>query len=590
MLAGLAVGLARAAPAGFEKVSRSAGLPVIPFPGTPDAAPSTQIIFSALGPSQLRSVTVTGSRSGRHSGALSRLPDGAGTAFVPRRAFSPGEQVSVSARLASLSAARASGVFRSYRLAFSFGVARSGQATAPGGGHAPPRATSPGTTARRLPPTTRSFHSAPGIHPTTVSVTADPDPRSGDIFLTPKHAYQNGEMILDSRGRLLWFSPVAPGVNATNLEVQSYRGHHVLTWWQGGSQPRDVIMSPSYRRIATLHGGNGYSADRHEFQLTRQGTALINALVPVKVNLSRFGGPRDGTVDDCVIQELDIGTGRVLWEWHARGHVPLRESHKRPHGSSPWDYFHLNSIQQLADGNLLISARNTWAIYEISRRTGKVLWTLGGKDSSFKVPHAARFEWQHDAHLVDSRLTLFDDAAHPQEEPQSSAKVLELHYQTRTVSLAHRYTHSPPLLAQVAGSVQTLPDKNLFVGWGKASDFSEYTPAGRQVFNGQFPLGTYSYRAYRFPWTGHPSTRPSLSISPRRHRSVRVYVSWNGDTQVAFWRVLAGPSRSSLTPRTTRRWMGFETGMTLHRAPRYLVVQALDAAGHVLRATRLQRV
>jgi hypothetical protein len=570
------------------------GLYVIPFPGTPDASPASQVIFSALSPSQLRRVEVRGSHSGWHAGHLVRLPDGAGTAFVPDRAFASGELVRVRATLGSPAAGTAAGDPGATRLAFSFGVAR------PAPGHrAAVRAAGRGavgadragagagtTAARHRHPATRSFRSQPRLHPPPVSATRDPDTKSGDIFLTPKHSFQSGPMILDSRGRLLWFRPARRGVYASNLQLQSYRGRQVLTWWQGHA---DVIMGRSYRRIATLHAGYGYSADLHEFQLTRQGTALIDAVVPVRDNLTSVGGPANGTVDDCVIQELDVRTGRVLWEWHSLGHIPISDSYTRPQGSVPYSYFHLNSIQQLPDGNLLVSARNTWAVYKISRRTGRVIWSVGGKHSSFRLSHRARFEWQHDARLVGSTLTVFDDAASPQEEGQSSAKVLKLNHRRRRALLRRRYRHSPPLLALRAGSVQILPNHNVFVGWGNASRFSEYTAAGRQIFNGSLPIGIYSYRAYRFPWTGHPFTRPKLSIALRRHRTVRVYVSWNGATQVATWRVLAGSAPGSLSPLSTHPWTDFETAITLHDPPRYLVVQALNAASHVLRATKVHR-
>src|SRR5205085_6318665 len=164
-----------------------------------------------------------------------------------------------------------------------------------------------------------------------------------------------------------------------------------------------------------------------------------------------------------------------------------------------YDYFHSNSIQQLPGGNLLISARNTWGIYEIDRSTGKVIWTLGGRHPSFNMEPGTNFEWQHDARLHSGGIvSLFDDASTPQEESQASAKLLRINTSTMTARLAGRYTHSPPLLAGLAGNAEVLPNHNVFVGWGGAPDFSEYTPSGRQIFNGSFAQGVGSYRALRF--------------------------------------------------------------------------------------------
>jgi hypothetical protein len=385
-------------------------------------------------------------------------------------------------------------------------------------------------------------------------------------------------MILNEQGRLVWFDPTGGGP-AYNLEVQRYQNSPVLTWWQGSD---DLIADQHYHIIATVRAQDGYLADVHEFQVTPQGTALINAYSPVHTDLSKYGGPKDGTVLDCVIQEIDIRTGQLLWEWHGLGHIPLSASYIKPPPHGPWDAFHLNAIQQLPDGNLLISARNTWGVYWINHSTGDITWTLGGKYSSFKMGPGAGFEWQHDPHLTGNSLTVFDDADHPKEESQSSAKQLDLDTQTMTASLAHRYVHSPPLLAAVAGSVQTLPNGNTFVGWGNASAFSEYDQSGKQIFDGNFAIGVYSYRAYRFPWTGQPLTPPNLSEVAGPGGKVTLYASWNGATGVTGWRVIGAKDPRTLKYVDQAAKTGFQTAITLANSPPYLAVQALDADHHVL--------
>jgi hypothetical protein len=399
-------------------------------------------------------------------------------------------------------------------------------------------------------------------------------------------------MILNPRGQLIWFHPLTNAVPA-NLEAQTYRGMPVLTWWQGSTQAghgitgEDMIVNNSYKLVAMVRPGWGYLSDQHDFQITPRGTALVDAYVPVKADLSSVGGPASGAVVDCVVQELDVRTGTVLWEWHTLGHVPLSESYSTPGSSGDYDAFHLNSVQQLPGHRLLISLRNTSAVYEVDELTGRVIWTLGGKDSSFWTGRGAGFEWQHDAHLQDhGLLTLFDDAAAPQEEPQSSAKELRIDSTTGTVSLVHRYTHSPSVLAGSQGSAQLLADRDVFVGWGSQPDFSEYAPGGRVVFNATFALTNASYRAYRSPWTGRPRTRPALAMSWAPSGRIHLYVSWNGATQVASWRVVGGSGPRALTPLQENPWSGFETAIALHRTPRYVAAQALDAGGRVIGQSR----
>ncbi len=569
---------------GERSSASNPALDVIPFPGTPDASPRSQVIFSSLDRAQLRSITVRGSRSGLHTGRLVPLPDGAGTAFVPDRSFSASETVTVTAMLASVGAGAATGDPGARVVNFSFGVRAPVREPA-----LPPAAgahESSAATARRAP--VQRYHSQPGLHPPLVRATSNPDRTNGDIFVTPANSRQHGPMILNSQGQLVWFDYV-PGLEVFNLEVRRYRHKPVLTWWQGklsnghGASGADVIMNSSYQSVAVLHGGYGYSSDLHEFQVTPQGRALIDAYVPVPANLSSVGGPSNGTVLDCVIQELDIKTGRVLWEWHALGHVPLSDSYASP-GGSTYDYFHLNSIEQLPGGRLLVSARNTWSVYMINEHTGRIEWTLGGKSSNFSIGSGANFEWQHDAVLHrNGLLTLFDDAAVPQEEGESSAKELRVNTNARTVSLVARFTHSPPLLTGAEGSVELLKHHDVFVGWGSTPQFSEYDASGHQIFNGSFLAPVNTYRAYRFAWTGHPQTRGAVAVSPGPNGAVTVYASWNGATNVAAWRVLGGDSPKRLMPLGNAKEQGFETAIHIHSEPRYFAVQPLDGSGHVLR-------
>jgi Arylsulfotransferase (ASST) len=565
------------------------GLDVLPFPGTRDASPTTSIAFPALDPSQIKAVTVTGSRSRRHAGGLAALPQGRGTAFTPSRPFTAGERVSVHAVLSSSAAGTASGTRGATQLTFSFTVAAP-PANAPAGSSTSSSTTATGSsTGSAKPQPAQSFHSEPNLHPPAVSTSPNPDTTSGDIFLDANNGSQSGPMILDGQGRLVWFDPLPSGQSATDVTVQSYRGQPVLTFWQGTitsghGDGEDVILNRSYQAVATVRAGNGYQADLHEFAITPQGTALITAYQPVRANLSSIGGPPDGSVLDSVVQEVDIRTGRVLWEWHALGHVPLTASEAgKPTAGSPYDFFHVNSIQQLPDGNLLVSARNTWGVYEISRSTGKVIWTLGGKDSSFKMGAGTQFEWQHDARLQpDGTLTLFDDAASPAEESQSRAITLRLDTTAMRASLDRSYTNTPKALAGSQGSMQVLPNGNVFVGWGADPHFSEYTPDGRQIFTCSFTLPVQSYRAYRFTWTGLPTTKPDVSVTPRPGGGTTVYASWNGATEVARWQLLAGSSPSHLTPTTSATRSDFETAITTDSSARYFAVRALDSAGNAL--------
>ena len=123
-----------------------------------------------------------------------------------------------------------------------------------------------------------------------------------------------------------------------------------------------------------MRAANGYDFDAHEFQLTPSGTALLISYVPVAWDLSKLGGRRDGVVEDCVVQEIDVETGELRFEWHALGSIGLGESYRPAPAKQGQmhDPFHVNSVALDSDGNLLVSARHTNASTRSTGTTGDV--------------------------------------------------------------------------------------------------------------------------------------------------------------------------------------------------------------------------
>jgi hypothetical protein len=572
-------------------------LDVLPFPDTPDVPPSANVVFPAVNPAQIAAVQVEGSRSGSHRGALSAQPAGHGTAFSPYRPFAPGERVTVSAEFHSSRSGTATGAAGARRIRFSFGVARfatlgsatrwSDPALRDGGA---------GSASKKL---TRSFVSAPKLHPPVVSIRGKVrDPGQGDFFLDAQNSGHPGPYILEPHGQLVYFFPAHGSV--FNVRMQSYDNHPVLTYWQGRVVPpgvgrgEDLIYNQSYQKIHVVRAGSGYQkrgTDLHEFTLGhegREGVAFVTICVPVQANLTSVGGPQSGTVLDWIIQEIDIKTNRVIWEWHALGHVPINYSYEPYVPGQPYDFFHLNSIQQLSNGHVLISSRHTFAVYSIDKATGRIAWVLGGKHSSFSMGPGASFEWQHDATLHEhGRLSVFDDNSRSV-LGQSRGLALHLGLGSHRATLVRSYFHRPhAILASSQGSVQVLANHNVFVGWGSSSHFSEYTAGGTQLYGGSFRGHVQSYRAYRFAgWVGNPTWSPAIAERKAATAGhVNLYVSWNGATRVKRWRVLGSATKtgSFVEVRPSVRWSSFETVIYVRasKGP-YFELEAVDAHGGVL--------
>ena len=450
----------------------------------------------------------------------------------------------------------------------------------------------------RRSPAVRSRHvrasSRPDLNPPAVEVaTAARDTAPGYIFVAPKKGVgQYGPMILDDHGDLVWFRPLQDKDEyAMDLKVQRYRGEPVLTWAEGRvvaghGLDEYVILDGSYQEITRVRAGNGYRGDHHEFLITAQDTALLTIYASTPASLSPVGGPEEGAALEGIAQEVDIETGEVLFEWHSLEHVGIDESYSEPpeNHDRPFDYFHINSINVDHDGNLLVSAKGTFTVYKIDRKSGEVIWRLGGKKSDFEMGPGTRTAFQHDARRQpDGTITIFDNGAAPKVHEQSRGIVLEVDEDSMTATLVREYTHPDKLLAGSQGNLQVLPNGNVFIGWGSQPFFSEYNGDGELLFDASFMGKAESYRAFRFPWSGHPSDQPAVAAERASEDEVTLRASWNGATEVATWRALAGPGSDRLervgsaAPRE-----GFETAITVNTAEPYVGVQARDRSGRVL--------
>lgn len=551
---------------------------VYPPHDTRTAAPGAEISFRGVTVEDLGPVEVVGSQSGGHSGLLLPHSDNAGASFVPDAPFLAGERVTVRA---AVPLSPAPGGF------VTFTVATPGR---PVKKEATREVDQPET-----PP--RSFRTRPDLLPPPIRITT-PAYRTapGYVFVAAKVPDgRNGAMILDDRGDLIWFAPLDLDIAEHNdLRVQEYRGEPVLTVWEGVSQVGTgfghfLILDRRYEVVARLQVGNGYhGADLHECVLTPNGTALIIVYHPVRWNLLSGGGDTDGTALDGIVQEIDIATGRVVFEWHSLDHIGLNESEGSPPDDPdlPWDYFHMNSVEDDGQGNLILSARHTHAIYKIERATGRVLWRLHGNQSDFVMEDDGPFYYQHDARMhANGELTLFDNAGSDQDqegEIVSRGLVFRLDEVTQRATVVREYPHPTGVLAISQGNMQVLPNGNVFIGWGSAPVFSEFDADGNLIFNGRFPPGANTYRAYRFPWMGTPGAPPEVAVETGLGNDLRVWASWNGATDVAYWRVMAGPTPDALTPTGMAERTGFETEINVATAESYLAVEALDARNTVL--------
>lgn len=375
-------------------------------------------------------------------------------------------------------------------------------------------------------------------------------------------------------------------------------------------------MDNTYTVRHQIHCKGGLSCDMHEFQITPNGTALLAIYSPLQADLSSIDSSASGWLLDCRFQEIDIETGDLLFEWIASEHVDVDETYRSLehcssdpglvfdgcgyYKSSAFDFYHINSLQKDAQGNYLVSARNTHTITYVDGQTGDIIWILGGKKNSFKDLSdgaATNFAWQHHARWLDENtLSLFDNAHHDWHDTSDAASrgmIVDLDVDAHTAALRAEYTHPTPLQSQSQGNAQVLDSGNVFVGWGRCAAFSEFAADGALLCDAHFGASAFysfgpvsSYRVFREAWTGAPSEPPSVVVE-----SGSVFVSWNGATEVKTWRVEGASTdeaeKGEWNAVLQVRKKGFETEIRLPLDVDYaaLRIVGLDADGAELGAS-----
>ncbi|OAA55381.1 Arylsulfotransferase [Cordyceps fumosorosea ARSEF 2679] len=486
------------------------------------------------------------------------------------------------------------------------------------------------------------FRSRPDLAPPRLNITipATDAVDAGYLFLTPfagladtptaQHGpRQAAPYIFRDDGDLVWSGYAAFSVWAVNFQAARWRGRDVLFAFEGDHNAgyghghgHFTFLDQHYETVRELRAGNHRLAYKHEFRIVDEETALIQVYQPVPRDLSKWGaGPDQQWIVNAIFQELDISTGKVLFEWSSLDHVSPDEAvlginpghaGSGRNSSDAWDYFKINSVDKDARGDYLVSARDACAILKVNGTDGSVIWRLHGKRSDFSLGPGASFCFQHHARWLsqDSStgvevISLLDNSAHGTERnsgrgvhtaPTSSAKILRLDTRARRAELLAKYTPPPggDALSKSQGSAQVLPNGNVLVGWGSEGAVTEFAAGGEPVFHarldsGALAEGVQNYRAFRFNWTGLPSEDPAI-VALAGAGGTTVYVSWNGDTETALWRFYAeAEGRGGFE---SRRLLGevkrksFETSLFVPgKRLEAVSAEALDAAGKHLVST-----
>ncbi|MEO3754122.1 arylsulfotransferase family protein [Streptomyces sp. B6B3] len=428
-----------------------------------------------------------------------------------------------------------------------------------------------------------TFESRPDIAlaaPTlTTNTTGQVDP--GLLLTTPGAGYGgSGAAIYDNSGQLVWYAEGA----YNNLHEITWQGEPALAvHFSSGGQSEYQVLNSSYQEVASF-SIPGMATDLHDMKMSPDGSrVLLMSYVTTPYDLRPWGGSANAQVINGVVQEIDLATNQVTFEWDSLEQVPIDET-TEPLTAPFVDWIHINSLAYDTDGSILIGARNTSTVYKVDHDTGDIIWRFGGERSDFTFPdQSQRPSYQHDAlRLPDGRLSAFDNG-NGRNPSYSRGSVWELDETAMTARLVEDLQPNSPLSALYTGSNRLLDNGNHLVDYGNTGEMVEFV-GDQTVFTASLEGSNWTYRAERSDWVGTPTTAPDVAWSePAEDGTRSVHMSWNGATEVESWRIEAGDSAGTLSTVETVARAGFETDTRVSAGDAEVYrISALDAGGTVL--------
>ncbi|KAL2312162.1 Secreted protein [Schizosaccharomyces pombe] len=490
------------------------------------------------------------------------------------------------------------------------------------------------------------FHSRPDLSPPKLNVTisSSKDLSPGYLFIAPYSGYfdnkiryprQPGPYIFTDEGELVWSGFGYISIWAANFQAGKINGEDVLFSFEGSHNPNYghghghvTVLNSNYETVKEIRAANHKVADKHEFHIIDEKTGLIEIYQPVPRDLKEFGAnPEQRWIIDSIIQEIDLETGNLLFEWSSLDHISPAESvlpiteGQAGYGynsSDAWDYFHINSVDKDEEGSYLISSRDTSSIYKINGSTGDIIWKLGGipkkTSTSFKSSNF-NFSFQHHARYLSTSsdrksqiISFYDNEAHGTEHKDgsevhygnhSSGKIIEVNTSSWEAKLLKQYNPPDDLLSKSQGSTQVLPNGNVLVNWGSSGAVTEFKSDGTPIFHAYLDSNKLdgniqNYRAFKYNWTGNPKEEIALVWEGIDSTKSVAYVSWNGDTRTAYWRfsLLSTEDDKKILKNEIRtvQKSGFETSVEYNSdnigKDKQIIVEALDKDGRLIITSR----
>jgi hypothetical protein len=394
----------------------------------------------------------------------------------------------------------------------------------------------------------------------------------------------------------------------TNIDEETHLSFIVSWEIDNSDKGSGVIVDKNYKvekEVGVLNDLHDFNM--HEFNVLPGGkTALACTYRSQEINMADFGRPTEQSwVVTGGFVELDVETSEVLVQWDSFDRIALHESNMfhswdAPGGFPGWDYVHINAVDKNEAGDYIISLRFTNTIYGISGEDGHIMWRLGGLESDFDMDFT--FSKQHDVKFVSSNgthhvISFLNNASDERDndENMSAALFVKMDTIAMTARVIKRINRPDSGLTRLRGSVQVLPNDNVFIGWSERGYQSEHALNGDLLMTARFVSERYStYRAYKGEFIGRPTALPDLVASvygtSDEDITTLIHVSWNGATDVVGWKFFAQAyDRADPVFIGYANKTDFETMYIVDGYMDWITAEAIDMDGNVMSASRVMR-
>ncbi len=351
------------------------------------------------------------------------------------------------------------------------------------------------------------FHSSYGLDRTPYNVTSLNNPAPGYLFAD--QIGTDAMSMVDNAGQLI-NQGYQGSSNSMFSNFRALSNGHLVAFRH--TSPTWIIFDENFDIVDSVKVPSPMNTDFHDIILLANGNYLLigSDEIYVDMSLKVQNGNQHATILDWSLIEVN-SANNVVFQWRLSDHFDVTDATEDIDLTQRViDPFHINSINEDSDGNLIISSRHMDEVTKINKQTGAIIWRIGGtacRNNQFTFTNDTYqnytgFSHQHDAHILpNGHLILFDNG-NLKPTPYSRAVEYVLNTSNMTATKVFEYRNSPDIYVETMGNVQRLPNGNTLIGWtgGDLANThlvaTEVTSSGTKVFEISHP--TYiSYRVTR---------------------------------------------------------------------------------------------